>query len=228
MAAEIPKQFVDFGGKMMITHCLKPFGESKLVDNILIVASEQWRDKINSEIIDGTDTSIKQKFMGFSDPGENRQLSIWNALKDIAKALSDADKDDGRVIVHDAARHFVTVECIGECLKTLEDHDGAMSVLPMNDTVYFSRDGKHVDELLMRSCIYAGQAPEAFLFHKYYLANEELPPDKIKLIKGSTEPAIMAGLDVAMIPGDQHNFKITTKEDLDRAMEILIPERRRI
>ena len=41
-------------------------------------------------------------------------------------------------------------------------------------------------------------------------------PEKILQINGSTEPAVMAGLDVAMIPGDEANFKITTKADLDR------------
>ena len=96
-----------------------------------------------------------------------------------------------------------------------------MPVLPMNDTVYFSRSGRKVDELLNRNCIYAGQAPEAFRFDRYLKACEDLMPDKILLIKGSTEPAIMAGMDVAMIPGDQRNFKVTTDEDLARAREIL-------
>ena len=37
---------------------------------------------------------------------------------------------------------------------------------------------------------------------------------------GSTEPAVMAGLDIVMIPGDEENFKITTKEDLERFRKI--------
>ena len=58
--------------------------------------------------------------------------------------------------------------------------------------------------------------------HKKYLeANEALLPDKIRMIKGSTEPAVMAGMDVAMIPGDQRNFKVTTQVDLERAEEIM-------
>ena len=125
------------------------------------------------------------------------------------------------IIIHDAARPFVTVENIDECIRTLDDHEGAMPVLPMKDTVYFSRTGKRVDELLKRSCIYAGQAPEAFRFDKYMEANEALLPDKILMVKGSTEPAIMFEMDVAMIPGDQRNFKVTTDEDLARAREIL-------
>ncbi len=41
------------------------------------------------------------------------------------------------------------------------------------------------------------------------------------MVKSYAEPAIMAGLDVAMIPGDQRNFKIITGEDFERAKEIL-------
>ena len=39
-------------------------------------------------------------------------------------------------------------------------------------------------------------------------------------IKGSTEPAFMAGMDVAVIDGDENNFKITTKQDLVRYIQI--------
>ena len=46
-------------------------------------------------------------------------------------------------------------------------------------------------------------------------------PDRILEINGSTEPAVMAGLDVVMIKGDEGNFKITTAEDLERFKEII-------
>ena len=246
--SDIPKQFVDLSGQMMIMHALLPFGESELVDNIQIVATDEWRERIEDAIFENPESPVAEKFLGFSQPGENRQLSIYNALKDLKNMFDVARTNDDSsnisadakenadcskymvhsrfqmidaVIIHDAARPFVTVENIDECLKALDNHDGAMPVLPMKDTVYFSRSGQRVDELLNRSCIYAGQAPEAFRFEKYLAANEELLPDKILLIKGSTEPAIMAGMDVAMIPGDQRNFKVTTNEDLARAKEIL-------
>ncbi len=246
--SDIPKQFIEIAGQMMITHALAPFGKSELVDNIQIVAPKEWREKIEFEMFEDPQSVVGEKFLGFSDPGENRQMSIFNALKDLKNTFDCAGENDASanvsadtrqnsdlarymahsrltsidgVIIHDAARPFVTVENIDDCLRALDEHDGAMPVLPMKDTVYFSRSGKRVDELLNRNFIYAGQAPEAFLFAKYYLANEELLPDRILLIKGSTEPAIMAGMDVAMIPGDQRNFKVTTREDLERAKEIL-------
>ena len=89
-----------------------------------------------------------------------------------------------------------------------------MPVSPMKDTVYLSRTGKCVDELLNRSEIYAGQAPESFRFGKYVKANEQLLPNDIHKINGSTEPAIMAGMKIAMIDGEESNRKITTAEDL--------------
>ena len=90
----------------------------------------------------------------------------------------------------------------------------------MKDTVYFSEEGKTIDALINRSKIYAGQAPEAFQLGKYYKATVELLPVEIFNINGSTEVAIKAGMDVVMIPGDERNFKITTKADLERFIAI--------
>lgn len=217
IGSEVPKQFVELSGQMMIMHSMEPFGRSVYVNNILIVAADEWRDRIEDAVAD--EPLISEKILGFSDPGENRQLSIYNALKEIEQ-MGLGDMTDN-IIIHDAARPFVTEEMIEECFKALDSHDGAMPVLPMNDTVYFSRTGTRVDELLNRNTIFAGQAPEAFNYKKYLEANEALLPDKIRMIKGSTEPAVMAGMDVAMIPGDQRNFKVTTQVDLDRAEEIM-------
>lgn len=154
----------------------------------------------------------EQKFRGFSLPGETRQLSIYHGLEDIRTYAADSDY----VIIHDAARPMLTDRIITGCLDGAQGHDGAMPVLPMKDTVYYSRDGRTVCSLLDRSAIYAGQAPEVFLLGKYYEANRRLLPEKILQINGSTEPAILAGMDIAMIPGDERNFKITTKADLER------------
>ena len=219
LGGDTPKQFLELSGQMMILHSMKAFAESEYVGNIQIVADKAYREKIEDAIFENADSPIGEKFLGFSDPGENRQLSIYNAMKDIGDILGK-DTIDG-IIIHDAARPFVTVETVDECLLALDQHDGAMPVIPMNDTVYFSRSGQKVDELLNRNHIYAGQAPEAFWYDKYLKANEDLLPDKILMIKGSTEVAIMAGMDVAMIPGDQRNFKITTKEDMERAQQII-------
>ena len=95
-------------------------------------------------------------------------------------------------------------------------YDGVLPVLPMKDTVYLSEDGKEISSLLDRKQIFAGQAPEAFRLGSYCRANQALMPDRILTINGSTEVAVMAGMKVHMIPGDERNFKITTAEDFQR------------
>ncbi|WP_026651001.1 IspD/TarI family cytidylyltransferase [Butyrivibrio proteoclasticus] len=215
--SDIPKQFVEISGQMMLIHSMLPFAQTLYVGNIIVVADEKWQEDIEDALSENE--TLSEKMLGFAEPGENRQLSIYNGLK-LIEEMGLADLCEN-VIIHDAARPFVTVECIEECMAALDEHDGAMPVLPMNDTVYYSRSGDKVDELLNRNCVFAGQAPEAFDYKKYYQANKALLPDKILLIKGSTEPAVMAGLDVALIPGDQRNFKVTTDEDLERAKQIL-------
>ena len=125
-------------------------------------------------------------------------------------------EDMDLVLVQDAARPNTSMECIMSCLTIAENEDGAMPVLPMKDTIYASADGKMISGLLDRKTLFAGQAPESFRFGKYLAANEALLPDRILEINGSTEPAILAGMHICMISGDEGNYKITTSADLER------------
>ncbi len=214
IGGDIPKQYIKVRDRMVIEYCLDRFfgtPDGPVVSALVIVAAEEWRDRIRASIGD------RPEFIGFADPGETRQLSILNGLR----ALKGISSDDDPVMIHDAARPMVKTSFIKECFNAVKGHDGVMPVLPMKDTVYLSHDGNKVDSLLDRSEIFAGQAPEVFRFGKYLKACEDLLPDEILKINGSTEPAIKAGMDIAMIPGDEGNFKITTKADLERFCEII-------
>lgn len=208
MKTEIPKQYIEVGGKPIFSYCVETLAKSPLVDGVQIVAEKNWRKEILKWISSG---NARQKFNGFSDPGENRQLSILNGLADIRHY---AGKDD-LVLVHDAARPLLAHKQIEACFQAAKGHDGVMPVLPMKDTVYYSGDGRAVSGLLDRGRIFAGQAPEVFSLGKYYDANVRLLPDKILSVTGSAEPAVLAGMDIVMIPGDEGNFKITTRDDLE-------------
>lgn len=207
LGSDIPKQYMTVKGKMIITHCLHVFGVHPQIDAIQIVAHEQWHNEIHSQIPE----KVGEKFRGFSEPGTNRQRSIYHGLQDIMRYAQETDV----VIVHDAARPLVSADMLSACVEACKEHDGVLPVLPMKDTVYLG-DGEKITSLLERDKVYAGQAPEAFLLGKYYEANKCLMPDRIDRINGSTEPAVMAGLDIAMIPGDEGNFKITTQADMER------------
>lgn len=210
LGSETPKQYLSICGTMLLTETLCRFCSHPQIHALQIAADPAWQDTIQKqqESLPG----CRAAFRGFSLPGKTRQLSILNSLRDISAYA----KEDDTVLIHDAVRPMVSMGLISDCLKAMETHDGVMPALPMTDTVYLSKNGKQVSELLPREQVVAGQAPEAFRFGKYLKANEMLLPEQIYKIKGSTEPAILAGMDVGIIPGDPDNFKITRPEDLER------------
>ncbi len=159
LGSDIPKQYMEAGGRPVISYSIGCLAAHERIDGIQIVAEPVWEEKIR----------------GFSSPGKNRQLSILHGLEDI---LNYADEEDC-VFIHDAARPMLSDRQITDCLDGICGYDGVLPVLPMKDTVYLSRDGRSIDSLLNRSEIYAGQAPEVFCLGKYYEANRALLPDKI-------------------------------------------------
>jgi len=214
LGAAIPKQYIEVGNRPIISYCIEQLSKHDRIDKIQIVAASVWQEAIESWLIQ---YDLERKFQGFSEPGENRQLSILLGLEKIRSYAKDSDL----VFIHDAVRPLLSKKQITDCLDMAVGHDGVVPVLAMKDTIYASTDGKTITSLLKRNEIYAGQAPEVFQLGKYYEANKKLLPDEILNINGSTEPAILAGMDIAVIPGDENNFKITTKADLERFCRIV-------
>ena len=216
VGGEVPKQYLSAGGRPVFSYSLKVMMEHAGIDGVRIVADSEWEGEIASAL-SGMDTGAK-RFLGFSLPGTTRQLSILNGLRDIVSDVSDPSET--YVIVHDAARPLLSAELLSQLISACHGHDGALPVLPMKDTIYESMDKKTITGLLDRSTLFAGQAPEAYILDKYIAANEALLPKDILTVHGACEPAISYGMDIALIPGDEKNYKITTAEDLKKFLDI--------
>ena len=211
LGLNIPKQYYEVNQKPIICYVIDTIQKCDFIDGYVIVAEFEWIAYIKEQI------SFPKKCIGFASPGENRQLSIYNGLKCLNGMLTISDNDI--VLIQDAARPNTSVDLLYRCFSLTENEDGAMPVLPMKDTIYFSKTGKAVDGLLNRNELFAGQAPESFRFKKYLKANEALLQNQIYAINGSTEPAILAGMNIKMIAGEENNYKITTESDLQRFCE---------
>ena len=222
MNSDMPKQYIEVNGKMIIEYCLETLFEDEYINGVIVVAGVEWREIIE-EAIKNSDWGSKyfSKFMGFSMPGENRQLSIFNGLTDIVNSKKQGKGD--KVLVHDAARPMLSHQLIKRCFEAFSDESigGVLPVIPMKDTIYVCGEDREVTGLMDRNRVYAGQAPEVFDIEKYYEANISLLPEKILSINGSTEPAVMAGMNIVTVDGEEDNFKITTQKDLDRFRRML-------
>ncbi len=217
---DVPKQYYQVGGRSILSYCAEHVSCLNAMAGYVIVAAETWRDAILDEFADlaAQCPAIREKLYGFADPGENRQESVLHGLY----ALRDRTEESDVVLIQDAARPLTSGELIERCLTAAgaQDADGAMPVLPMKDTVYYSADGTRIDSLLEREKILAGQAPEAFVYGKYLRAIERLSREELLKINGSSEPAVMAGMRIALVPGDEGNIKITTAADLKEFLRL--------
>ena len=148
LGADIPKQYIEVGGKMILLYCLEVLLLHPSIDAVQIVADAVWQQKILEEIdrlpLAESRQLFCEKFRGFSEPGATRQLSILNGLEDICSYASASDV----VMVHDAARPCLTAKLVSMCLMAICGHDGVLPVLPMKDTIYLSETGKQVSSLL--------------------------------------------------------------------------------
>lgn len=215
MGMELPKQYIEVNGKPIIWYCLKTFVDNSNVDMLCIVRAEEWDEYIKKQIQDlGANKTII-----FANPGETRQFSIFNALKAIATIRPYDDED--RVIIHDAARPLVSHALINSCLESCKDADAVLPVIQVKDTLYQSVDGEHITNLLKRNEVFAGQAPEAFVFSKYMLLHETMPREELLTVNGSTEIAYKGRLKIKLIKGEEMNFKITTLDDLSNFESII-------
>lgn len=226
IGGELPKQYIQVEGRMIIDRCIERLLACKWIDGIWIVAEETWREDIRRLRYEYDDEGIRlgrDWLLGFSNPGENRAYSIYHGLQDLSKEYSK----DTIVLIHDAARPMVSCEMLEQCIEGCETYDGVMPVLPMKDTVYYaSDDGTEVEQLLDRSRVYAGQAPESYRLEKYLAAYERLSEAELLALHGSTEPAVMAGMRIKLIPGEEENYKITTPADLERYRHFIVEDKK--
>lgn len=218
MKSDCPKQYLEIKNKPILIYSLEKISNNKSIDRIVIVSASEWKNHIKEWIME---YKISKK-CEFALSGESRQESIYNGLE-ICMNSSASDKDN--VIIMDAVRPLVSDALITRCLNELKEHDGCMPVIPINDTIYQSTDGKQITGLLNRNTLFAGQSPEAFNLWKYSKINRMASKEDLQNTRGTTEIAYKNGLNISLIEGEELNYKITTPSDFKRLKSLMEGEK---
>lgn len=206
---QTPKQYVEVEGVPIIGYCLKTMQENRFVKSIIIVCDEEWRHYLN----DWMHQNGIHKFISYADSGESRQESVFSGLKK-AKLIGVLEEDV--IVVHDAARPNLSQELLNRIIEKALLHDGCTPMVTVKDTCYYSEDGEIVSQLINRDYLYAGQTPEAFLFGKYFDAHVKSTKQELSMFRGTGEIAVKNGMEMHIVDGDDHNYKITTQDDLEK------------
>ena len=199
----IPKQYLPIAGISILRHSILAFLNHPKIDNVICVIHP---DDINlyEEAVIGLD---------LLDPvygGETRQISVRNGLE----ALQEYKPD--KVLIHDSVRPFVSRRIIDGTLEKLETHPAVIPAVAVEDTIKKYSDGK-IEWTLERQDLWRAQTPQGFIYDDIISSHQAF-----KNVSFTDDAALneYAGIPVAIIPGSQNNFKITTKEDYERAQHL--------
>ena len=208
LGSAVPKQMLDIGGGTMLEHSLRAFHGHHLISEIVVVLPKD-RTALGFETggVEGTPGPAVHAVAG----GDRRQDSVAAAF-DRVSAHADV------VLIHDAARPFVSAGLIERTIDAAMTHGAAIAALQSRDTVKRvarqSGDTVIVDTI-PRETVYLAQTPQGF--------RREVLAAAIAVgrsgVEATDEAALAerAGYPVHVVDGDPGNLKITTEEDFEAA-----------
>ena len=120
------------------------------------------------------------------------------------------------VAIHDAARPFISAEVITAALTAAAASGAAAPAVPVKDTIKIADKSGRVVETPDRAALYAVQTPQCFQRTLYLQALDAVTGEKASLVTDDCSLFELAGLPVTLTAGDYANYKITTKEDLQK------------
>ncbi len=214
MQSDLPKQYLDMGGKPILYYCLKAFEES-IIDEIILVVGEGEEDYCRKEIVEKYQI---QKVNHVITGGKERYHSVYHGLNICAHDVS-------YVLIHDGARPFITKTLIEEIIKNLLLHKACVVGVPVKDTIKVVDSNGIIDNTPDRNKLWSVQTPQAFSFELIKKAYniimkeleenlEETKSEKINITDDAMILEYTLNTPVKMIKGDYKNIKITTPEDI--------------
>jgi len=196
----VPKQYANLAGLTVLQRTLQPFEQHPAIGRIVVVIHPDDRPV--------AETAASGIEVSFVDGGETRQDSVYNGLK----YLENIDPDI--VLIHDAARPFVTLDILSGTIAAAEQQGGAVAGLPVADTLKQVGDAATILDTVPRESMWRAQTPQTFRFSPLLAAHRAVQGEALT---DDAAVAERAGMSVVMTRGSEDNFKITTPEDLERA-----------
>lgn len=188
------KIFADVGGAICIKKTFDAFYSTGLIGEYVVAAKPEEQGKIKTLLPD---------FVKIVNGGKTRTESVKNAL---AQVTADV------VLIHDAARPFVTEKIIKDCIESAKKHGSGIAATPSRDTV--ARCNEKSVEYIGKNGLYIVQTPQAFRTAEIKRAYEEADD---KTFNDDGELYLNRFGKLNFVAGDNNNIKLTYPEDFAAA-----------
>ena len=209
MESNKTKQFIKILGKTIIERAVLAFDKSQYIDEIVVVVRDEEIVAANQIL----NSNVFCKPVMLVTGGKCRAESAKNGFYAVSS-------DCNFVAIHDAARCVITSEMIDRVVEKAHKCGAATAVCNVSDTVKIVDDGGKISSTIPRETVYRAQTPQVFskeLYLKALLNCQDLNKitDDNMLVEG-------VGADIYAVDLGHTNIKITTREDLNLAKNILI------
>lgn len=218
MGADIPKQYLKVCGTPIIVYTIESMLKVERIDYIYIAVSEMYVDYIE-EILDKYFSNIDRKKFVIVIGGAERIDTITNVTNAIEE--KNIVSIDDIIIFHDGVRPFVTKKILEDSIDFSLKYGATVASMPAVDTMLVSNDGLKVDSIPNRATIFHGQAPDSFRLKFFLELRDNLTATQRKTLTGTSQFCTFNEKPIFLIEGDDLNFKITTKADLEMAETIV-------
>jgi 2-C-methyl-D-erythritol 4-phosphate cytidylyltransferase/2-C-methyl-D-erythritol 2,4-cyclodiphosphate synthase len=209
-AGQPPKQFVLLGDKTVLARSIEAFSLHPRIDHVALVIHPDDTENcaaVSASLGASTQTKLLPVAMG----GETRQASVRRGLTALARVSPDV------VLIHDAARPFVSADTIDRVVAALADAPGAIAAVPLTDTLKRAAADGRIDGTIDRNGLWRAQTPQGFAFAAIREAHDKAHAAGLEAFTDDAALAEWAGLAVAVVPGGDRNVKLTTAEDVAMA-----------
>ena len=216
-----PKQLLPLAdGRSVLEHAVSAFEQSPCIDEVCIVMHPDYIMHAEQMLL----ANAWQKVRHIIPGGKERWESSVNAIR-LLGDRREAIGDEVNLLLHDAARPFVSQGIIARVCEALKEHEAVTVAIPSTDTVYEMVDGR-VARIPQRSTIMRAQTPQAFrleLITEAYTKALGVDICDIQACSACHLPATddcgivhehMPEVPIYIVEGEEQNKKITFKEDI--------------
>lgn len=203
---DVPKQFLDLGGETVVARAARALSGGGALEALVVVLAP--------DEIGGARAAAVSALPGVSAVvagGPRRMLSTLAG----AEAAEGADV----VLVHDAARPFVSATLVREVLDATRRHGAAVPALPARETVKRADADGFIAETVDRTSLRLAQTPQGARRDWLIEALRQAVADGVD-VTDEAQALERAGRRVALVDGDPRNVKLTTSADWDTAPRV--------
>lgn len=215
IGGEISKAYLPIAGRPLVLRTLDRIFEAKTVGQVILVVAAKDRDRCDALLRE--DSALRDRPYLLQIGGTTRQQSVKRGLDKIAAQTEI-------VIIHDAARPFVSAALIDRCVESAAEKGAVVAGLPARDTIKVVGADRRIQTTPDRSLLWEIQTPQVFQRKLIVDAHARAEADGVEV----TDDAMVVerlGKPVYLLEGERTNFKITLPEDIWLA-EMMIREGR--